>query len=157
MKHLFFLCRHDSTRVLHEYTNHVPFYIVPEGLATKGLFTSKLSNANCKKAEVLDWAEASILDLDVTKDSFEAAPSSLGDNVWGWWVGDKTKGIQTTEKMLLNGTTLTAIGELAISNQTGNIKIQAPSSGENYYLVKVSVYTRTFSLDEGRAVSYLVV
>ena len=98
-----------------------------------------MSNANCKKAEVLDWSEASVLDLDVTKDSFESAPNSLGDNVWGWVVGDKSKGIQTTEKMLLNGTTLTAIGELAISTQTGDIKVQAPSSGENYYLVKVRI------------------
>ena len=80
----------------------------------------------------MDWSEAAVLDLDVTMDSFESAPSNLSDNVWGWFVGDRPKGVQTTEKMLLNGTTLTAIGELAISKDTGDIKIQAPSNGENY-------------------------
>ena len=105
---------------------------------TKGLFATKLSDSQCRKVEVLDWSDASILDLDVTRDSFESAPNSLSDNVWGWMVGDRPKGIQTTEKMLLNGTTLTAIGEIAISKETDSIKIQAPSTGENYYLVKVS-------------------
>ena len=111
---------------------------MPQGLVTKGLFTSKLATANCKKVEVLDWSEAARLDLDVSRDSYEAAPNSLGDNLWGWFVGDRPKGIQTTEKMLLNGTTLTAIGEIVISKDTGDIKIQAPSNGENYYLVKVN-------------------
>ena len=36
----------------------------------------------------------------------------------GWMVGDRPKGIQTCEKMLLNGTTLTAIGEIVISKDT---------------------------------------
>ena len=39
--------------------------------------------------------------------------------------------------MLLNGTTLTAIGEIVISKDTGDIKVQSPSTGENYYLIKV--------------------
>ena len=111
---------------------------MPQGLNTKGIFATKLLDSNCRRVEVLDWSDASILDLDVTKDSFEASPNSLSDNVWGWIVGDRPKGIQTTEKMLLNGTTLTAVGEIVISKDTDNIKIQAPSSGENYYLVKVS-------------------
>ena len=116
----------------------MPFFIVPQGLTTKGIFASKLSNTNCRKVDVIDWSDAAILDLDVTRDSFETAPNSLSDNVWGWIVGDRPKGIQTTEKMLLNGTTMTAIGELAISKDTGDIKIQVPSTGENYYLVKVT-------------------
>ena len=137
--------RYDSERIIHEYANHVPFCLVPQGcLNTKSIFGNKLLDSNCRKVEVLDWSDASILDLDVTRDSFEASPNSLSDNVWGWIVGDRPKGIQTTEKMLLNSTTLTAVGEIAISTDTGNIKIQAPSSGQNYYLVRVS----TFSVNE---------
>lgn len=128
---------YDSERIIHEYANHVPFCLVPQGcLNTKSIFGNKLLDSNCRKVEVLDWSDASILDLDVTRDSFEASPNSLSDNVWGWIVGDRPKGIQTTEKMLLNSTTLTAVGEIAISTDTGNIKIQAPSSGQNYYLVR---------------------
>ena len=86
---------------------------------------------------MFDWSDATRLDLDVIRDSFESAPNTLSDNVWGWIVGDRPKGFQTTEKMLLNGTPLTAIGELAISKDNSGIKMQAPSTGENYYLVKV--------------------
>ena len=113
--------------------------MVPQGLTTRGLFATNLSDSPCRKVEVIDWSNASILDLDVTKDSFEAAPNSFSDNVMGWMVGDRPKGIQTCEKMLLNGTTLTAIGEIVITKDNGDIKIQSPSSGENYYLIKVSL------------------
>ena len=89
---------------------------------------------------MFDWSDATRLDLDVIRDSFESAPNTLSDNVWGWIVGDRPKGFQTTEKMLLNGTQLTAIGELAISKDDSGIKMQAPSTGENYYLVKVSSF-----------------
>ena len=129
--------RYDSERTVYEHTNHVPFYIVPQGLTTRGLFTTNLSNSPCRKVEVIDWSNASILDLDVTKDTFEAAQSGFSDNLMGWMVGDRPKGIQTCEKMLLNGTTLTAIGEIVISKDTGDIKVQSPSTGENYYLIKV--------------------
>ena len=129
--------RYDSERTVYEHTNHVPFYIVPQGLTTRGLFTTNLSDSPCRKVEVIDWSNASILDLDVTKDTFEAAQSGFSDNLMGWMVGDRPKGIQTCEKMLLNGTTLTAIGEIVISKDTGDIKVQSPSTGENYYLIKV--------------------
>jgi len=127
---------YDSERTVYEHTNHVPFYIVPQGLTTRGLFTTNLSDSPCRKVEVIDWSNASILDLDVTKDTFEAAQSGFSDNLMGWMVGDRPKGIQTCEKMLLNGTTLTAIGEIVISKDTGDIKVQSPSTGENYYLIK---------------------
>ena len=131
--------RYDSEKTIYEHSNHVPFYIVPQGLTNRGLFATNLSDSPCRKVEVLDWSNAAILELDTTQDSFQAAPNSFSDNVMGWMVGDRPKGIQTTEKMLLNGTTLTAIGELVISKDTGSIKIQSPSSGENYYLIKVGV------------------
>ena len=137
--YVFQLFRYDSERTVYEHTNHVPFYIVPQGLTTRGLFTTNLSDSPCRKVEVIDWSNASILDLDVTKDTFEAAQSGFSDNLMGWMVGDRPKGIQTCEKMLLNGTTLTAIGEIVISKDTGDIKVQSPSTGENYYLIKVGV------------------
>ena len=85
----------------------------------------------------MDWSEAARLDLDVTKDTFEASPNAITDHLLGWFVGDRPKGVQATEQMLLNGTTLTAIGELAISKDTGELRIQCPSNGQNYYLIKV--------------------
>ena len=103
---------YDSSRTIQTSSNAVPFYI----------------------GQVLvDHENAYELDLEVTYDKFDPAPNSLGDHVWGWVVGDRSKGVQSTEKMLVNHTELTAIGELV---KTGDkLTIQAPEN-EDFYLVK---------------------
>ena len=90
--------------------------------------------------EVTDWSAASRMDLDVTKDVFDAAPSGLADHVWGWFVGDRQLGIQTKETMLLNGTTLTVLGELTVSKDR-HLRMQPPTDGLGYYIVKVRTTT----------------
>ena len=62
--------------------------------------------------EVADYARACEVDMETTFDKFDAAPNSWGDHLSGWIVGDRPKGVQSTEKMLVTGTDLTAIGEL---------------------------------------------
>ena len=44
--------------------------------------------------------------------------------------------MQSTEKMLVNGTDLTAIGELVFNHEKNQMRIQPPSNGEDYYLVQ---------------------
>jgi hypothetical protein len=41
---------------------------------------------------------------EVVSDHFEAASGGLGDHLLGFVVGDRPRGIQTTEKMLCEGT-----------------------------------------------------
>ena len=113
---------YDSRRTIQTYTNHVPFYLGSE--AKKNLI------------EVTDHAGACQLDLSTTFDKFESSPNNLGDHLWGWVVGDRPKGVQSTEEMLINGTDLTAIGELVLNKTDGKLRIQAPSSGEDYYLIQ---------------------
>ena len=103
---------YDSTRTIQTSSNAVPFYI----------------------GQVLvDQENAYELDLEVTYDKFDPAPNSLGDHVWGWVIGDRSKGVQSTEKMLVNNTELTAIGELVKSGD--KLTIQAPENVD-FYLVK---------------------
>ena len=52
-------------------------------------------------------------------------------------MGDMQKGVQTTELMLTSGTNLTAVGEL-VSGPRG-VKIQPPSDGRPFYLVRNSL------------------
>ena len=73
---------------------------------------------------------------DVVSDNFEAATGSLSDHILGFVAGDRPRGIETTEKMLCEGTRLTAVGEL-VQTQQGKFKIQQPSNGLSYLLVKV--------------------
>jgi len=106
---------YDSRRTIQEYSNHVPFSI------GKGL------------AEVSDWSEATELDLDVTYDKFEPAGSSWSDHLWGWATGDRQRGVQSTEKMLVNGADMTVIGELVLNPEDGLVKLQTPSNPELSY------------------------
>ena len=103
---------YDSSRTIQTSSNAVPFYI----------------------GQVLvDHENAYELDLEVTYDKFDPAPNSLGDHVWGWVVGDRSKGVSSTEKMLVNNTELTAIGELV---KTGDkLTLQAPEN-KDFYLIK---------------------
>ena len=52
-------------------------------------------------------------------------------------MGDMQKGVQTSELMLTTGTNLTAVGELV--SGPGGVKIQPPSDGRPFYLVRNSL------------------
>ena len=52
-------------------------------------------------------------------------------------MGDMQKGVQTTELMLTSGTNLTAVGELV--SGPGGVRIQPPSDGRPFYLVRNSL------------------
>ena len=120
----------DSTKTIHHTSNHVPF-----GLS--------------QTVQVLDHHIANEVDLEVIHDKFEPAVNTLGDHVWGWVVGDRQKGVQFTETMLVNGTELTAVGELVLNNTDGTISIQAPSNGNAYYLVKETSKSLVRRLESG--------
>eukprot|EP00088_Acartia_fossae_P041910 TRINITY_DN4387_c0_g1_i6.p1 TRINITY_DN4387_c0_g1~~TRINITY_DN4387_c0_g1_i6.p1 ORF type:complete len:363 (-),score=51.54 TRINITY_DN4387_c0_g1_i6:436-1524(-) len=119
----------DSERTMHQYTNESPFCLTnPQ--------TSSYSISR-PRVEVCDWSDAARIDLDTIYDKFEAGPNSIGDHLLGWVQGDLHKGTQITEKMLLKGTNLTAVGEL-VSSPLG-IQIKPPSDGRPFFLVKNSI------------------
>ena len=83
-------------------------------------------------------------------DNFETTGGGLGSHIWGWVVGDMQKGVQKTELMLTEGTTLTGIGEV-VSGPLG-VKIQPPSDGRPYYLVKNSLASLIKDFESNRTV-----
>ena len=105
-------------RTIQTYTNQVPFFL------------------GKKAIEVMDYSQACEIDLETTYDKFEAANNTLGDHLMGWVIGDRSKGVQSTEKMLKNDTVITAIGELIYNTNDGKVQIQAPSNGDDYYLIQ---------------------
>ena len=83
-------------------------------------------------------------------DQFEAAGvGKVGKHILGTVVGDIHRGVQTTETMLTKGTTLTGIGEL-IAGPDG-IRLQPPSDGRPYYLVKESLPSLIRGLESNRS------
>jgi len=132
----------DSERLLHQYTNDAPFCLTNTQDSLFSLIRPHV--------EVLDWNDASRVDLDTVYDNFESSGGGLGSHIWGWVVGDMQKGVQKTEMMLTKGTTLTGIGEL-VSGPMG-IKLQPPSDGRPYYLVKNSLASLIKEIEGNRTV-----
>jgi len=99
--------------------------------------------------QVLNWGSAKI-DLDIVFDQFEAAGiGKFGKHIMGTIVGDIHKGVQTTETMLTKGTTLTGVGELMVGPE--GIRLQPPSDGRPYYLVKESLFSLIRGLESNRS------
>ncbi|XP_066252969.1 mitochondrial E3 ubiquitin protein ligase 1-like [Euwallacea similis] len=112
----------DSERTIQEVHNVIPF-----GLESKGIVV-----------EVVDPLIAEYLDMEVISDTFTPTVPSMMDHIWGFFSGFRQRGVQSTEKMLREGTLMTGIGEL-VYEQDGSFKLQSPSNGGLYYLTSLPV------------------
>jgi len=135
----------DSQRVMHSYTNEAPFCLTPSNTSP-----SLLPSFPKVKVEVVDWSDAVRVDLDTVYDQFESAENSLGSHLWGWVVGDMQKGVQKTEEMLVKGSTITGIGEV-VSGPMG-VRLQPPTDGKPFYLVKNSLSSLIKEVEGSRTV-----
>ena len=72
----------------------------------------------------------------------------FGKHIMGTVVGDMHKGVQTIEKMLTKGTTLTGIGELTAGPD--GIRLRPPSDGRSYYLVRDSMHSLIRGLESNK-------
>ncbi|XP_023330135.1 uncharacterized protein LOC111702613 [Eurytemora carolleeae] len=132
----------DSERVLHQYNNDAPFCIINPQDSSFSLSRPRV--------EISDWVDATRIDLDTVYDKFEQGATDIGSNILGWVAGDIHKGTQVTEKMLLKGTHLTAVGEL-VYNQTG-VKMVPPSDNRPYFLVKNSIASLIKDFESEKAI-----
>ena len=82
--------------------------------------------------EVVDWRDAARIDLDTVYNHYEANKAGLGSHLWDWFTGEIQKGVEKTELMLTNGTTLTGIGKL--------VKGETPLFGITFCVVMKSVF-----------------
>merc|ERR1719309_1663086 len=98
----------------------------------------------------MEWKEASRIDLETVFDQFEPSVSGMSNNLGGLVTGQILKGVQRTEMMLTSGTTLTGVGELVVS--ADGIKLQPPSDGRSYYLVKSSISSLINEMEGGKQV-----
>lgn len=125
---------HDIERTISSVSNSVPFSLFNNGVYVK----------------VMDPLSAEKLELKVIHDKLEPVSSSVADSLVQWATGDKTKGFQTIEEMLPVGTTLTAIGEITVTDD--GIKIGPPKSGLTYYLSQLTLDAIIRQLQSGKRV-----
>jgi len=120
----------ESERELSRSKNFVPFLLI--GKKTRVCVHEPL--------------DARILNLTTVSDKFEPIPSGFGEAVWGFFTGARTQGFQETERMLLEGTSVTGIGRLTIG-KSGDVILQPPAKGLHYYLTQIPEATLIRNLD----------
>ena len=117
----------DTKRVLHQMTSHVPFCLADSN--DGGLFS-----AVKPFVEVMDWKEAVRIDMETVHDEFESNTSSIGQHLWDHFVaGEVPRGVQKTETMLTNGSTITGVGRLVLGPM--GVKLLPPEDGKSFFLV----------------------
>ena len=92
---------------------------VPWGLTSKSM-------KNGTVVRVIDGLSADRLDMQTVRDQFIPEPFSLSSWCVGWIVGRKLKGTQEVEELLLDGTVLTAVGELVVTKD-GSFQLRSPA------------------------------
>lgn len=97
--------RHDTTKILSKTVEYEPFSILSRNLEIK--------------VDSPDKAEYLLENLNLTHRKFEMNKNSLTNQVLTALIARQhTKGIETSEKMLLNGTSLTCFGRLVKDSTT---------------------------------------
>jgi len=76
-------------------------------------------------------------EMNIVYDHFEPSSAGFGKSIFGSARGDVSKGIQETEKMLLVGTKVTAVGRLMM-RKAGIIKLMQPANQFEFILTKKS-------------------
>jgi len=66
----------------------------------------------------------------------------------GFFTGTQQRGLQNTEEMLREGSLLTGIGELALSEDKSMFRIQPPSDGKPFFLTSLPLSALSRKLEE---------
>lgn len=65
--------------------------------------------------------------MDVVYDNYEPVSNSLFDNIFGFFLGVRQQGLQTTEEILRDGSFITAVGELELAGN--QLRLQPTNVG----------------------------
>ncbi|XP_034989556.1 mitochondrial ubiquitin ligase activator of nfkb 1-A [Zootoca vivipara] len=111
----------DSERVVLEQVHTVPFVLAsPSG---------KASGQVCVESPL----HAVELPVETVYERFQQTSHGFKDLLSHYLSGEKPKGFLETEEMLLVGSSLTGIGELAL-HRDGSLHLQPPADGTGYFL-----------------------
>ncbi|XP_053160378.1 mitochondrial ubiquitin ligase activator of nfkb 1-A-like isoform X2 [Hemicordylus capensis] len=112
----------DSERVVLEQVHTVPFVLTPPSGSPAG-----------GQVSVESPLSALELPLETVYERFQQTSHGFKDLVGHYLSGEKPKGFLETEEMLLVGSSLTGIGELAL-RPDGSLHLQPPADGAGYFL-----------------------
>jgi len=105
----------EEERVVKNVQHEVPWRLRPEETRSK------------QSVQISDGLSADHLDMTVVRDEFTPAPLSFSAWLGGWVAGQQLKGTQEVEEIIMEGSLVTAVGELVV-NSDGTMYIRSPSS-----------------------------
>ncbi|KAK4012107.1 hypothetical protein OUZ56_021204 [Daphnia magna] len=110
----------DEERIVKNIQHEIPW----------GLKSQETSNATKQTlVQVIEGLTADRLDMAVVRDEFTPAAFSLSGWLGGWVSGVQLKGINEIEEMVIDGSLMTAVGELVI-NSDGTMQLRSPSNSD---------------------------
>ena len=115
----FLFLRVEEERVVKNVQHEIQWCLKPEETRVK------------RAIQIVDGLNADRLDMATVKDEFTPASLSLSAWLGGWVAGQQLKGTQEIEEMVIDGSLMTAVGELVV-NSDGTIYLRSPTSSEKY-------------------------
>lgn len=114
-------CRVDEERIVRNIQHEIPW----------GLRSQETTSSSNKKGfvKIIDGLSADRVDMSIVRDEFTPAAFSLSGWLGGWVAGVQLKGTNEVEEMLIDGSLLTAVGELVI-NSDGSMQLRSPNNSE---------------------------
>jgi len=110
----------EEERVVKNIQHEIPWRLKPEETRSK------------QTVQIIDGLSADHLDMTVVRDEFTPAPLSFSAWVGGWLAGQQLKGTQEIEEMMMDGTLVTAVGELVV-NSDGTMYLRSPTSSDHRF------------------------
>jgi len=126
----------EKSANIQESERNVPFKIIPSQdavLQSAALLRTSAEGVEFRDIDKID--NPLHAELDVVYDKFEPSQAGFGRSLMDNFRGDVSKGIQETEKMLLVGTKVTAIGRV-IMKGGNSIQIVYPTADYQFILSK---------------------
>lgn len=105
----------EEERVVKNIQHEIPWCLKPEETGSK------------QTVQIMDGLSADHLDMTVIRDEFTPATLSLSAWLGGWVAGQQLKGTQEIEEMLMEGSLITAVGELVVKGD-GTMYLRSPTS-----------------------------
>lgn len=109
----------DEKRVVRKIKHEIPW----------SLKSQEASPGSKQVIQVIEGLSADRIDMSVVRDEFTPAAFSFSGWLGGWVAGVQVKGTEEVEKMVIDGSLMTAVGELVI-NADGSMQLRSPSNSD---------------------------
>ncbi|XP_057380032.1 mitochondrial E3 ubiquitin protein ligase 1-like [Daphnia carinata] len=141
-------------RIVKNFQHEVPWGLKSQEISNPPVFLLNVKIANATKqtvVQVIEGLTADRLDIAVVRNEFTPAAFSPSGWLGGWVSGVQLKGINEVEEMVIDGSLMTAVGELVVSSD-GTMQLRSPSNSDQAlpFILSTLPYSALLSTYETR-------